>query len=110
MNDLIDRQAAIDIVEFECGEWRGLAKTITKEIEHIPPAQSECKKGEWIKKISKKEKDKEYIGYTPYWYCSECGKRYEPAIANTIINYCYNCGADMRGEKDDRFNQQTGIM
>lgn len=31
----------------------------------------ERKKGEWIKKISKKEKDKEYIGYTPYWYCPD---------------------------------------
>ena len=41
MADLIDRQAAIDIVEFECGEWRGLAGTIVKAIEQLPSAQPE---------------------------------------------------------------------
>lgn len=41
MSDLIDRQAAIDVVDFECGEWRGLAKTIVKEIDHLPSAQSD---------------------------------------------------------------------
>ena len=35
MNDLISRQAAIDIVEFECGEWSGLAKTIAEEIKQF---------------------------------------------------------------------------
>ena len=39
--DCISRQAAIDIVEFECGEWRGLAKTIAEEIENLPSAQPE---------------------------------------------------------------------
>ena len=34
--DLISRQAVIDIVEFECGEWIGLAKTIVKSIEQLP--------------------------------------------------------------------------
>ena len=38
-SDTISRQAAIDIVEFECGEWQGLAKTIVGEIEHMPAAQ-----------------------------------------------------------------------
>lgn len=40
-NDCISRQAAIDIVEFECGEWSGLAKTIVKAIEQLPPTQPE---------------------------------------------------------------------
>jgi hypothetical protein len=39
MDDLISRQAAINIVKFECGEWRGLAKTIVEEIEKLPSAQ-----------------------------------------------------------------------
>ena len=39
MKDPIERQAAIDIVDFECGEWRGLAGTIVKAIEQLPPAQ-----------------------------------------------------------------------
>ena len=36
--DLIYRQAVIGIVEFECGEWKGLAKTIVKAIEQLSPA------------------------------------------------------------------------
>ena len=39
MDDLISRQAAIYIVEFECGEWSGLAKTIAEEIKQLPSAQ-----------------------------------------------------------------------
>ena len=39
--DAISRKAAIDIVEFECGEWRGLAKTIVEEIEKLSSAQPE---------------------------------------------------------------------
>ena len=41
MDDVISRQVAIDIVEFECGEWSGLAKTIVKAIEQLPSAQPE---------------------------------------------------------------------
>ena len=33
---LIDADAAIDAVEFECGEWRGLARTIVKAIKQLP--------------------------------------------------------------------------
>ena len=39
--DIISRQAAIDIVDFECGEWRGLAKTIEQALEQLPSAQPE---------------------------------------------------------------------
>ena len=37
--DLIDRQAAIEIVRFECGEWTGLAKTIENRFNELPSAQ-----------------------------------------------------------------------
>ena len=37
--DLIDRQAAIEIVRFECGEWTGLAKTIETRFNELPSAQ-----------------------------------------------------------------------
>ena len=36
---LIDADAAIDIVEFECGEWSGLARTIIEAIKQLPSAQ-----------------------------------------------------------------------
>ena len=31
----------IDIVNFECGKWTGLSKTIEKEIKALPSAQPE---------------------------------------------------------------------
>ena len=40
-DDAISRQAAADVVDFECGEWRGLAKTIINKIEALPSAQPE---------------------------------------------------------------------
>lgn len=39
--DCISRQAAIDIVVFECGEWTGLAKEISKQLSQLPSAQPE---------------------------------------------------------------------
>ena len=50
MDKLISEHAAIDIVEFECGELSGLAKTIVKAIEQLPPTQPEiirCKDCKW---------------------------------------------------------------
>ena len=40
-SDLISRQAAIDIVVFECGKWTGLAKEISKQLKQLPSAQPE---------------------------------------------------------------------
>lgn len=40
-NDTINKQAAEDIVRFECGEWTGLAETIVKRFEALPSAQPE---------------------------------------------------------------------
>ena len=38
MDGLINRQAAIDIVVFECGKWTGLAKEISKQLKQLPAA------------------------------------------------------------------------
>ena len=37
--DCISRRVAVDVVDFECGEWRGLAKTIIKKLEALPAVQ-----------------------------------------------------------------------
>ena len=56
-------------------------------IEHLPPAQLECKKGKWIE-----------IKYTFHHKCSNC-----EWINNTDsgYNFCPNCGVYMRGEEDE---------
>lgn len=81
MSDLIDRQAAEDIVYFECGEWRGLAKTIIHSFEVLPTAE---RKGHWID-IK--------CGSVSIWKCSECGE-----IFSEDFYYCPNCGARMERE------------
>ena len=79
--DCISRQGAIDIVDFECGEWRGLAKTIIKEIEHMPSAQPE-------KEIPKRVLWSGWKGYRDTRYkCPNCKK----PVRNTDI-YCHRCG------------------
>ena len=57
------------------------------------------KTGKWIKKMRVTETEK-YISYDPDWYCSCCEAKYDPCIAK-IVNFCYVCGADMRGEQDE---------
>ena len=82
MDDVISRQAAIDIVEFECGEWSGLAKTIAEEIKQLPSAQPERIKGHWVNGRCDK-----CNGHAPFW-----------CMASTYYasNFCPNCGAEMR--------------
>ena len=87
MDDLISRQAAIDIVVFECGEWTGLAKEINKQLRRLPSAQLDAVPvvhGRWIP-----------WKYHDGFRCEKCN---EPVYNKH--NYCPNCGADMRGEQD----------
>lgn len=110
MSDYISRQAAIDIVEFECGEWSGLARTIVKAIEQLPPSQPERKKGEWIPVDSYSAfggDDATWMAHgnpVAFYYCSECKEQaYAGEDGESLLtDYCPNCGADMRGEQDDR--------
>lgn len=69
-----------------------------KLMEDAPTIESERKSGKWIKKMLVTETEK-YISYDPEWYCACCGAKYDSHIAK-IVNFCYVCGADMRGEKD----------
>jgi len=113
MSELIDRQAAIDALDFEIvhmtvycdGENEGnpLAQYNKgledgkKAIEALPPTQPERKKGEWLPDNNN--------AYEMRFVCS-CCKESEvvPTIGFTkykpLWDFCPNCGADMRGEKD----------
>lgn len=61
-------------------------KTIEQIIDEQPTIE-ERKKGEWIDG-----------SVQSYYVCSECA--YQERFANEN-NYCPNCGADMRGERDE---------
>ena len=56
---------------------------------HLPPAQSQQKKGHWINAYPDIEPNPMFM----YGICSVCG--FEQAISNKL-NFCPNCGADMR--------------
>lgn len=70
-------------------EWNGWDKQFTcyskKQIENAPTVDAR-KRGEWV------VDDDASILFTVY-ACSECGTKW----VNNRINYCPNCGADMRG-------------
>lgn len=57
-----------------------------KDIEDAPSVVPSRAEGEWISK------------HNGYWTCSECGLSF---LFYAKGNYCPNCGADMRGGKDD---------
>lgn len=101
--DPIDRQEALDAICDNCDAVKAscphypCSKYVA--LEKLPPAQPEQKKGKWIKKL-RVTKTEKYISYDSDWYCSCCGTKYDSFIAG-IVNFCYVCGADMRGEKDE---------
>ena len=98
MNDLISRQAAIDEIK-EIYEWHD---NVTKEriIEHfkqLPSAQPERKTGQL-----------KYESAYNWFRCNVCRKIYPSEFMQYFdscqyqpgFNFCPNCGADMRGERD----------
>ena len=88
MSDTIDRQAAIDAAAFGITYAKELRKVIDR-INALPSAEPQRKKGKWIKMS-----DADGI----YWACSECGEDIPRTESIDKINFCPNCGADMRGE------------
>ena len=92
LNDLISRQAAIDVVKKNT--WAGA------RIMQLPPAQPERKKGKWI------YGEDEY-GIDGY-HCDKCGFfvpwDYNHKLIDYINDYVYcpNCGAKRDGKIEGR--------
>lgn len=90
MDDLISRQA---LCEYALNQKN---KSVTpNDIMRFPSVKPE-RNGRWIHERVNSE-----YSVTGYFIlrsceCSECG-----AICEQESNFCPNCGADMRGEKDD---------
>ena len=87
MDDLISRQAAIDVLatmQGLCTSKTALVQNskIWQQIKDLPSAE---RRGRWIDKDG---------GIAT---CSECGERWG---VWSVMNYCPNCGARMDGEQD----------
>jgi len=115
--DLIERQKAIDALantkDLVDVTWTDENDDVIDSIEEkrniianwlekVPSAQPERKTGKWIERKhgywsfvnDKGERD----GWIPSYECSECGSR---GWRNPeVMNFCPNCGADMRGEQE----------
>ena len=109
MNDLIERQAAIDALDFEIvhmtaycdgkNEGNPLAQYNKgledgkKAIEALPTIQPERADGYWIRRD---------CGLDVECKCSACGYKDFVSPHDTYWfkrNYCPNCGAKMKGER-----------
>ena len=88
-SDTVSRQAAIDALDCING--------VEEVLRSLPSVQPERKKGEWLPDNNN--------AYEMRFICS-CCKESEvvPTIGFTkykpLWDFCPNCGADMRGEKD----------
>lgn len=97
MDEHIGRQAAIDIVKFECGEWSGLARTIVEAIEQLPPAQPDENKYEY-----------HYDHTDCIWYRPEARNRCPTTCAqyrdgwNDAMNYIFRDGEGYRPFRRDK--------
>ena len=101
MSDLIRRkdviQEFIKTCSIEHVDINNVAifyETIMKIINSVPSVKPERKKGEWIYEGKR--------GRFPACKCSICG-HYENADWAMLqgVNYCPNCGADMKEEYED---------
>lgn len=113
--DCISRQAAIDVVDggaelirrvldnmdVVCGErskfaWGlGLLESCINDLNELPSAQPERKKGKWI------EQDDGWDWV--YYECSVCKEPFtliDGTPQDNLYNFCPNCGSDMRGENN----------
>ena len=85
--DVIYRQDAIEVInklmEIHFDRKVVLGK-VWQQIKDLPSAQ---KKGHWVE-----NHDSDHA-----WKCSECGCGY----TDSKLSFCYDCGADMRGDDDE---------
>lgn len=102
MSDLISRQDAIDAVlelSDKLANEMLFIDAIVDEIENLPSAEPERKKGRWIE-ISWSEPDPN-VCFTSYAFqsakCSICGKYLTIPYLHSLdyFPYCPNCGTEM---------------
>ena len=109
--DAISRQVISDYVESHIQEINAgygdlnahtnkILRMIVEYINKIPPVSPVRPKGKWI---MRHHIDENRQGFN-MWICSECREEFsydaETGVGITDANFCPNCGADMRGDKN----------
>lgn len=89
MSDLIDRQAAIEIVRVRCARIPTMAIRAMQELKDLPAEEPERKRGKWVKMSD---------SFGTYYACNCCGEDCTPHGMKTP--FCPSCGADMRGNNE----------
>lgn len=109
MSDLIDRNDAVEAIEFEkvyITAYKGNSNGYVSEgnpfkqynkglddaikvVNSLASAKPERKKGEWI--VTSEFKDCRYVK------CNQCKVTQVFYYNKSLTNFCPNCGADMRG-------------
>ena len=92
MNDLISRQAAIDVLAAMQGMCTSKAALIQnskvwQQIKDLPSADRPT--GEWNPYYTKRE-------HNHVFNCKLCGYTFIVLQGNDNMNFCPNCGVDMR--------------
>lgn len=71
-------------------EYKGRYDVVTAyDIANAPTVELERKKGKWMHDNPNTFK------------CSKCNKYLDIGCGNMKMNFCPNCGADMRGDSDE---------
>lgn len=88
--DCISRQAAIDYVDDVpyIKDHPNIALLWKAWVEQLPAAQPERMRGRWMEHYSHEDGERDGVE------CSECRTHFY--FGGQLMNYCPNCGADMR--------------
>ena len=94
---------ARDWYTVECNECRAKSDEYGAELEAIVAWNRRADavpvvRGEWIEKTYIHEYANEETEERQYVVCSICGK--QPPSGFGAVNFCHNCGADMRRESE----------
>lgn len=87
-DDLISRQAVLDFID-SMRELVENGRRMILQADTLPPA--ERKKGEWLEHYSHEDGERDGVE------CSKCRTHYY--FGGQLMNFCPNCGAEMRGEE-----------
>ena len=95
MDDLISRQAAVDAVNSLT--YPSSLVDVKRKLIELPSANPERKTGQWLP-----SRDRDYNE------CSCCHRITEPQVV--AYKFCPYCGAEMRGEENDRDGKMPRVF